>query len=396
MSLLSISKYFPWSRVVVTGQRVGRESVMTFIRPDRRYSPVCSRCGGNGTVIRSHHSRVVRDLDLGSHRSEIEISYRKVYCSDCDRVVVEDLGVVVPWRRVTRRYALYVYQLCKMMTVSDVSRHLRLDWKTVKDIDRTFLEEDYGETDYSGLRLLAVDEISIRRGHNYMTVVLDYDSGRVVWMGMERRSETLDAFFAGMTQSQRDSIEAVVMDMWDPYIKAVRENLPNAMIVFDLFHAVFAYGIMMDRIRAGEARKASKEDSRVYRGARYLLLSNSVEDGDRRRQLQELLALNEVISIAYILKDKLKRIWLYKRRCYAEKALEEWCNLARSSGNRLLANFAKRLKRHSYGILNHCNYNMHTSRIEGVNNKIKVIKRDAYGYHDPRYFSLKVIQAFAA
>ena len=283
-------------------------------------------------MIRSHHSRVVRDLNFGSHRSEIELSYRKVYCSDCDRVVVEDLGVVVPWRRVTRRYALYVYQLCKMMTVSDVSRHLGLDWKTVKDIDREFLEEDYGETDYSGLRLLAVDEISIRRGHNYMTVVLDYDSGRVVWMGMERRSETLDAFFAGMTQSQRDAIEAVVMDMWDPYIKAVRE----------------------------------------------------------------LLDLNEVISIAYILKDKLKRIWLYKRRCYAEKALEEWCNLARSSGNRLLANFAKRLKRHSYGILNHCNYNMHTSRIEGVNNKIKVIKRDAYGYHDPRYFSLKVIQAFAA
>lgn len=192
-------------------------------------------------MIRSHHRRVVRDLDLGSHRSEIEISYRKVYCSDCDRVVVEDLGVVVPWRRVTRRYALYVYQLCKMMTVSDVSRHLRLDWKTVKDIDRTFLKGDYGETDYSGLRLLAVDEISIRRGHNYMTVVLDYDSGRVVWMGMERRSETLDAFFAGMTQSQRDSIEAVVMDMWDPYIKTVRENLPNAMIVLDLFHAVFAY-----------------------------------------------------------------------------------------------------------------------------------------------------------
>lgn len=396
MSLLSIAKYFPWSRVVVTGQELEASSVITVMRPDRRYRAVCSRCGGNRTRTSSHHGRRVRDLDLGGCRSEIELSYRKVFCRDCGCVVVEDLGVVVPWRRVTRRYARYIHELCMMMTVSDVSRHLGLDWKTVKEIDKAFLEEEYGKTDYSNLRLLAVDEISIRRGHNYMTVVLDYDSGRVVWMGLGRRTETLEAFFAGMTQSQRESIEAVVMDMWAPYIKAVRDNLPYAKIVFDLFHAVFAYGILIDRIRASEARKASRADRRVYRGTRYLLLRNDVVGDDRRRQLRELLELNKVISIAYILKDKLKKVWRYRSRYHARRELKEWCSLARSSGNHLLANFAKKLERHRYGILNHCDYPLHTSRLEGINNKIKVIKRDAYGYHDQRYFSLKVIQAFAA
>lgn len=396
MSVNSITNYFPWSRVVVIKQEMEEGSLITYMRPDCRYKPVCSHCGGSDTTICSHHCRRIRDLDIAGIRSKIEITYRKIYCQDCDCVVVEDLGIVVPWSRVTRRFAWYIYELCKMMTVSDVARHLSLDWKTVKNIDKAFLERDYGETDYADLRLLAMDEIAIRKGHNYMTVVLDYDSGRVVWMGLGRRCSTLSRFFGGMTASQRESIEAVVMDMWDPYIKAVRENLPNASIVFDLFHVIHAYGLVIDRIRSSETRKASEEDCRVYKGTRYLLLRNEITDEDSRRHLDRLLELNSVISTAYILKDKLKQIWDHEDRDHAQKALEKWCDLARSSDNKLLSNFAKRLERHSYGILNHCDYKLHTSRIEGVNNKIKVIKRDAYGYHDQRYFSLKVIQAFAA
>lgn len=110
------------------------------------------------------------------------------------------------------------------MTVSDVAQHLGLNWKTVKAIDKFYLERDYGQPDYQGLRILAVDEISIRKRHRYLTVVMDYDSGRVVFVGKNRKAKTLKKFFNKLNAKQREDIEAVVMDMWDPFIKAVKKN----------------------------------------------------------------------------------------------------------------------------------------------------------------------------
>jgi transposase len=280
------------------------------------------------------------------------------------------------------------------MTVSDVSDHTGLNWKTVKNIDKKFLERDYGETDYNGLRILAVDEIALRKGHKYMTVVLDYESGRVVWMGLDRRYKTLAGFFKEMSEEQRSTIKAVGMDMWDPYIKAVKEYLPEAKIVFDLFHMVSAYGRLIDKVRNSEKKKASKEDKSVYKGTKYLLLKNRVRKHCHKQHLKELLELNETISTVYILKEKLKNIWKYKYRACAKKCLEEWCSLARSVEDPELDKFANTLENQAYGIINHCDYPIHTSKLEGVNNKIKVIKRKAYGYHDSRYFMLKVKQAF--
>lgn len=396
MSSISIAPYFGVSRVVITGQEISMNlhSATVEMRPDKRFIPICSSCGRKADHICSHHERSVRDLDMTSSRLSIRFSYRKIYCSHCDSVVVEDLGVAGPWQRVTPRLARYVHELCKIMTVSDVSDHTGLNWKTVKNIDKKFLERDYGETDYNGLRILAVDEIALRKGHKYMTVVLDYESGRVVWMGLDRRYKTLAGFFKEMSEEQRSTIKAVGMDMWDPYIKAVKEYLPEAKIVFDLFHMVSAYGRLIDKVRNSEKKKASKEDKSVYKGTKYLLLKNRVRKHCHKQHLKELLELNETISTVYILKEKLKNIWKYKYRACAKKCLEEWCSLARSVEDPELDKFANTLENQAYGIINHCDYPIHTSKLEGVNNKIKVIKRKAYGYHDSRYFMLKVKQAF--
>ena len=127
---------------------------------------------------------------------------------NCGRIFVEDLAFFEPYQRVTRRLARFIHDLCKVLTVKDVARHCNLDWKTVKDIDKTFLEEEYGETDYGDLSILAVDEIAIRKGHRYMTVVLDYLTGRVVWMGEGRRADTLMEFFEGMPGAQREKLKS--------------------------------------------------------------------------------------------------------------------------------------------------------------------------------------------
>ena len=172
--------------------------------------------------------------------------------------------------------------------------------------------------------------------------------------------------------------------------------MPQAKIVFDLFHVVANFNRVIDKVRNSEYHKASKEDQAVYKGSKYLLLKNSknLKDQSQRQQLKQLLALNETISTVMILKEKLKQIWTYRYRRWAEKAIDHWCSLARSINHRSVNTFVKMLERYRYGILNHCQYPIHTGKLEGVNNKIKVIKRKAYGYHDLRYFTLKIYQAF--
>jgi transposase len=142
----------------------------------------------------------------------------------CRQIRIEDLDLFDPYIRVTRRLAFYIYQLCQVMTVSEVANHLNLNWKTVKAVDKQFLEHQYGKPDLNNLRILAVDEIAVRRGHQYLTVVLDYLSGRVLFVGKDRKAETLIDFFEQMSSVQRESIEAVAMDMWDPFVKAVKKK----------------------------------------------------------------------------------------------------------------------------------------------------------------------------
>jgi transposase len=174
--------------------------------------------------VHSWTERTVRDLNLAATPVWIKCHYRKLFCAHCHRVSVEDLELFHPYLRVTSRLARYIYQLCRMMTVTDVARHLGLNWKTVKDIDKYHLEQDYGQPELNGLSILAVDEISIRKGHQYLTVVLDYVSGCVVFVGKDRKTETLERFFDQLNCEQLDGIKAVAMDMWDPFIKATKKK----------------------------------------------------------------------------------------------------------------------------------------------------------------------------
>jgi len=226
MSGISISPYFPFCRIKLVSQAVSPAATEAVIEvaPDQRFQPVCHLCGNKASGVHSWAQRAVRDLNLGSTQVWLRCDYRKLLCSHCQRISIEDLELFHPYLRVTQRLAAEIHKLCKVMTVADVARHFQLDWKTVKDIDKQYLEVRYGQPDLNGLRILAVDEISIRKGHRYLTVVLNYETGHVVYVGKERKARTLKRFFNQLTAKQRKSIEAVVMDMWDPYIKAVKKN----------------------------------------------------------------------------------------------------------------------------------------------------------------------------
>ena len=216
MSTLSIAKYFPFARVRIIDQSVYLEATKAWIKlvPDQRFHPICHICGQRCGQIHSWVERTVRDLNLASARVWLHCRYRKILCLQCQRVLIEDLKLFLPYFRVTQRLAQYIHELCKVMTVKEVAQHLGLAWKTVKNIDKLFLERQYGQPNFEGLKILAIDEISIRRGHRYLTIVLDYLTGRVVWIGQHRKARTLSGFFNRMSSQQRKALQAIVMDMW--------------------------------------------------------------------------------------------------------------------------------------------------------------------------------------
>ena len=401
MSSFSIARYFPFMRVKITKQNIHHEdasSALIKLEPDERYRPLCHVCSSPAATVHSRgHRRLVRDLNLAGTQLWLQVEYRKIWCTHCDGTRVERLSFVDASRRVTHRLARYVHELCRFMTLKEVADHLDLDPRLVKEIDKQYLQEDFSHSDYAGLRVLMIDEIAVRRGHCYMTVVADYFTGQVVWMGPGRDKTTLGAFFATMSVTQKQAIEAVAMDMWDPYINRVRFHCPQAKIVFDFFHLVQAFGKVIDAVRRREYHRANASGRKVLKGSRYVLLKNEDNLTDRQRDhLRSILALNETLSIIYVLKDQLKLLYFYSDRDRVQQALERWCQMAETIPYREVQAFVKRLHRHAYGIMNHADYPIGTSSLEGMNNKIKVIKRKAYGFHDIEYFVLKVKQAFAA
>ncbi|MBW2098976.1 MAG: ISL3 family transposase [Deltaproteobacteria bacterium] len=373
-------------------------SALIHLVPDRRFKPLCHHCGSPATTVHSKgHRRFIRDLNMASAQVCLQVAYRKIWCDHCQGVRVERLEFADAGKRVTHRLARYVHELCRVMTVQDVADHLDLDPRTVKAIDKQYLLEAFSLPDTTDLRVLLIDEIAIRKGHNYMTVIADYFTGRIVWMGPGRDKKTLGRFFATLNAEQKQAIEAVAMDMWDPYINRVGFHCPQAKIVFDFFHLVQAFGKVIDKVRRREYRKATEAGKKVLKGSRFVLLKNEANlTPDQRTKLQEVLALNTALTTLYVLKDHLKLLYYYSDRDTVRAVLEDWCDMAETVAHLEVQGFVRRLRRHAYGILNHADYPIGTSTLEGMNNKIKLIKRKAYGFHDIEYFVLKVKQAFAA
>lgn len=403
MSNFSISSLFPFRRVKIDGfdQIVEPDkgiAIFTTVSPDQRYKPICHKCGSKADGIHSHHHRTLRDLNFGNNPGFIIQNYRKVYCSSCGSIRVEQLEITDSGGpNVTNRMARYIHELCCLMPIDQVAKHFNLDWKTVKDIDKTFLEEKFGETDYTNSGYIAIDEVSVGKHHKYMTVVLDFITGRVIWCGKDRQAETLDEFFKNMPQKDLLNIKAVTMDMWDAYIKSIKKWCPHAVIVFDKFHIIAKFNKVIDQVRRSEQNRKdlNKQEKRTLKHSRWILLKNwgNLREKEKPR-LEKLLAINENLYKIYILKDELKLIWNAKNSKDMAEALDNWCLLALESGLKPVIRFVATVQKYKYGIITYGDCPIHTSKLEGTNNKIKEVKRRAYGYHDINYFKLKIHQAF--
>jgi len=278
------------------------------------------------------------------------------------------------------------------MTIKDVAKNLGLHWDTVKEIEKKKLAAKYKKVDLRGVTHIAIDEFAIKKGHVYQTVVMDLVQGRVIYVAKNREMSSLDNFWK-MVGWQKVKIEAVAMDMWPAYIGSVLAHCPSAAIVFDRFHIIRKLNEAIDetrRVLYNEEKDINKKT--IIKGTRWLLLrkGNTISESGQKR-LHDALAVNQPLAQAYYLKEELDLLWQETDPRKADSFFNDWCDQATATEVTPLLKFVAMLKSHRSGILNWFNYRISTGPLEGMNNKIKVLKRKAYGYRDIEYFNLKIL-----
>jgi transposase len=271
-------------------------------------------------------------------------------------------------------------------------------WHTVKDIDHQRLKRLNGDFSAEGTRRLVMDEFALHKGHRYATVALDAERMRVLWIGEGNSREAIRPFFEMLGPEGCKCIEAVTMDMNTAMDLEVRQQCPNAEVIYDLFHVVARFGReVVDRVRVDQANTLRVEPKarQVIKRSRWLLLRTRDNlKAEQAIKLEELLAANQPLATVYLLKTELKEIWYAPSVWEGARRWKTWLKLALESQIAPLILFAKRLAKYRRGILASAIYPMNSSILEGANNRIKVIKRMAYGFRDASYFFLKIKDAF--
>ena len=286
----------------------------------------------------------------------------------------------------------------QLLPIAHVTQLTGLHWHSIKRIDHARLQAEYGAFEGRDVRRLVMDEFALHKGHRYATVVMDARTLRVLWVGKGNSREDIRPFFEALGPEGCKRIEAVAMDMNTAFDLEVQKHCPQAEVVYDLFHVVARFGRdVVDRVRVDQANELRKEPKarQVIKRSRWLLLRNrdNLDEGQAVK-LDELLAVNEPLAKVYLLKTALKELWFAQDIREGRRRWRSWFHMAIDSGLAPAIQFAKRLRKYLRGILASAIFPMNTSILEGVNNKIKVIKRAAYGFRDSAYFFLKIKAAF--
>jgi transposase len=377
---------------LVRSQFEGGQVSFTIEQPRERLR--CAQCGSDDVWAQGDVPRTFRSLPIGNKPTFLEFAVPRVRCFDCDQVRQVKIGFADPRRHYTRAFERYALELSRHMTIKDVAQHLDIGWDTIKDIQQRHLQQRYGKPKLKNLKEIAIDEVAVGKGHRYLTLVLNLRSGVVVYVGEGKGVEALAAFWPRLRRS-RARIQAVATDMGRPYIRAVRDHLPRATHVFDHFHVIKLFNDKLSAFRSELYRELTDAgERRLLKGTRWLLLKNP-ENLDSQlnehQRLQEALDLNTPLTVAYYLKEDLRQIWQQPDKATARRVLRDWIRRARASGIRMVVAFAATLTEHQRGILAYYDYPISTGPLEGTNNKIQLMKRQAYGFRDQEFFKLKIL-----
>jgi transposase len=340
-------------------------------------------------------TRQVRDLSCGDTRVYLEFEVRRVFCPSCGKVKREQLEFLADNPFYTKRFAYYVGRRCRTATIKDVAKELKLDWHTVKELDKQYMKAQLAKAGKPRPKVIGIDEISVRKGRTYRIVVSDLEKTRPIWFGgRDRSEESLTQFFDELGKTKCGRIRLAVMDMWKPFQNATQASAPQAAILYDKFHVMRHLGEALDQVRKSEYGRLVGKDRKYIKGQKYTLLSRRENLTLKGRQaLKALLRANKRLNTAYLLKESFGQLWSYEREGWARRFFENWKAALQWQRLTPYEKFAEMIERHWDGVAAYSRPENKVSLgfVEGLNNKIRVIQRRAYGLRDEEYLRLKIL-----
>lgn len=364
------------------------------MRRDKRMKITCPECA---EVMKDHRKTLqsARDLPFGPIEN-VFINYEAVQgrCPGCGLFVTLRPLDIQAGGRATWRFMEYVSRLCRHMACDSAASLLPISTSTARRWDKRVLLETLEAPDLDDLRVILVDEKSIGKGHNYLTVVMNGENGEVLHIEEGKKKESLETFFQKLTPEQLANIEVVGVDRSGAYKAVVEDFLGEGVIVFDKFHIIANFNDVLDKVRREAWRNARGDEKALVKGQRYALLKNRENlKAKEKRSLRKLLKANKALGCVYVLKDALKLLWTYTYKAWASKYLDRWIAWAEESGIPEVKRFARGLERDWDCILRYVDTQVTTSRLEAFNNTIGRIIHRACGYQDLEYLELKIRQA---
>jgi transposase len=350
----------------------------------------CSGCGRKFEDAHDSNERAVRDLPWSQFRTTVHIEIYRVKCPDCG-IKVEKVPLLPSKAPFSQRFEDAVGEACESASARQVARRFGLAESTVRAIDLRYLERWAATRCKPALKQMGVDEIYLGKKQKFITVVSNLDTGEPVWFGRERKKDTLDEFFVTeLSAGQRTRITAACVDMWEPYRLSIEEHAPNCRIVYDKFHVMQHANAAVDEVRRAEFFRKGGQMRELVKGKRWLLLSRWIHlNSDKRRQLEALFALNRKVFKAYLLKESLDRLWMYRYEGAMLNYLKRWIDQLRWQRLQPMEKLATMLLDHLEGILNYCRTKVPLGVVEAINGNIKSLQRRGRGYKNLRYLLLK-------
>ena len=340
-------------------------------------------------------TRRVRDLSCGDTRIFLEIEVRRVPCKSCGHVKRERLEFLADNPFYTKRFAYYVGRRCRQATIKDVAEELRLHWETIKTLEIQYMRAQLARVGTPGPKAIGIDEISIRKGHTYRIVVSDLIRGRPIWFGgQDRKEASMALFYDWLGEKKTRGIRLAVMDMWKAFHNVTVARAPQAAILYDKFHILRHLGDALDEVRKSEYRRLSGQDRSYIKGQKYTLLSRRENLSLQGRQaLKKVLTANKRLNTAYLLRESFGQLWDYEREGWARRFFDNWRASLKWQRLKPYEEFAAMIDRHWNGIAAYCRpeNKVPLGFVEGLNNKIRVIQRRAYGLRDEEYPRLKIL-----
>jgi transposase len=319
---------------------------------------------------------------------------RRVDCPRCQAVVVEE----VPWgdgkRTLTRAYMMFLARWARRLSWKETAEAFRTSWDKVFDAVEHIVDYGLEHRKFGQIDAIGVDEIQYAKGHKYLTLVYQIDLGvtRLLWVGRERTIESFQGFFTVIGDELASKIVFVCSDMWEPYLKVIREKCSEALHILDRFHIVAKMNKAVDEVRAGESRRMAREGFMpVLKKSRWLLLKRQENlKTEQRFRLRDLLRYNLKTVRAYILKEAFQQLWDYNSPTWAGKFLDQWCRQVMRSQIEPMKQIARSMRQHRELILNYFRAQKLFSSgvVEGLNNKAKVTMRRSYGFRTFRTLEL--------